>query len=144
MKFTKTHEVPHNSAEILLNTCQFNIFETYLGMCFAINLQIYLETLSLKRENVPVPGVLRLLLRKTGHWPPHDMKIFAIGSCTFLSSLLLEEQMMISDKKKTVGENTKSKRDHKTSGGFELKIARFKKATFISSQCFCCCCYCTG
>ena len=59
-------------AEILLNTCQFNIFETYLGMCFAINLQIYLETLSLKRENVPVPSVLRLLLRKTGHWPVHD------------------------------------------------------------------------
>ena len=113
-------------------------------MCFAINLQIYLETLSLKRENVPVPGVLRLLLRKTGHWPPHDMKIFATGTCTFRSSLLLEEQMMISDKKKTVGENTKSKRDRKTSGGFELKIARFKKATFISSQCFCCCCYCTG
>ena len=57
--------------------------------------------------------------------------------------------MMISDKnkKKTVGENTKFKRDHKTSGGFEIKIARFKKATFISShsQCFCCCCcYCTG
>ena len=72
MKFTKTHEVPHNSAEILLNTCQFNIFETYLGMCFAINLQIYLETLALKRENVPVPSVLRLLLRKTGHWPVHD------------------------------------------------------------------------
>ena len=108
MKFTKTHEVPHNSAEILLNTCQFNIFETYLGMCFAINLQIYLETLSLKRENVPVPGVLRLLLRKTGHWPPHDMKIFAIGTCTFLSSLLLEEQMMISDKKKKLWERIPS------------------------------------
>ena len=77
-------------------------------MCFAINLQIYLETLSLKRENVPVPGVLRLLLRKTGHWPPHDMKIFATGTCTFRSSLLLEEQMMISDKKKKLWERIPS------------------------------------
>ena len=50
-------------------------------------------------ENVPkLPGVLRLLLQKTGHWPVHDIKGFATGA--FLSSLLLTEQMMISDKKK--------------------------------------------
>ena len=115
-----------------------------MGMFFAINLQIYLETLSVKQENIPIRSVLRLLLQKTGHWPVHDIKSFAIGTCTFLSSLLLKEQMMISDKRKPVRENTKSKRDRKASSGFEHKIARFKKATFISSRCFCCCCYCTG
>jgi len=36
-------------------------------------------------------------LQKTGHWPVHDIKRFAIGA--FLSSLLLKEQMMISYKK---------------------------------------------
>ena len=56
--------------------------------------QIYLETLSLQRENVPkLPAcVLRLLLRKTGLWPVHDIKSFAIGA--FLTSLLLTEQMI--------------------------------------------------
>ena len=54
---------------------------------------------ALQRENVPkLPDVLRLLLRKPGHWPVHEVKSFAIG--TFLSSLVLKEQMMISDKKK--------------------------------------------
>ena len=54
---------------------------------------------ALQRENIPkLPGVVRLLLRKPGHWPVHEIKSFAIG--TFLSSLLLKEQMMISDKKK--------------------------------------------
>ena len=54
---------------------------------------------ALQRENVPkLPNVLRLLLRKPGHWPVHEIKSFAIG--TFLSSLLLKEQMMISEKKK--------------------------------------------
>ena len=33
--------------------------------------------------------------------------------------------------------------DRKASGGFEHKIAGLKKATFVSSRCFCCCCYCT-
>ena len=70
-----------------------------MGLFFAVNLQIYLETSSLQRENVPkLPGVPRLLLQKTGHWPVHDIKSFVIGA--FLSSLLLKEQMMISDKKK--------------------------------------------
>ena len=98
---------------------------------------------ALQRENIPkLPNVLRLLLRKPGHWPVHEIKSFAIA--TFLSSLLLKEQMMISDKKKKpVRDNTKSKRDRKASRGFEHKMARFKKATFRSSRCFCCC-YCTG
>ena len=40
--------------EILSNTCRYNIFETYFsywGYLLAINLQIYLKTLSLKRGN---------------------------------------------------------------------------------------------
>ena len=67
-----------------------------MGLFFAVNLQIYLKTSSLHQENVPkLPGVLWLLLRKTGHWPVHDIKSSAIG--TFLRSLLLKELMMISD-----------------------------------------------
>ena len=69
-----------------------------MGLFFTVNLQIYFETSSPQQENVPnLPGVFRFLLRKTGHWPVHDIKSFAIG--TLLSSLLLKEQMMISDKK---------------------------------------------
>ena len=56
----------------------------------------------------------------------HDIKSFAIG--TFLSSLLLQEQIKVSDK--TLRDNTKSKRDRKANGGFEHKIAGSKKATF--------------
>ena len=59
---------------------------------------------SLQLENGPkLPGVLRLLLQKTGHWPVHDIKSFAISA--FLSSLLLKEQMKISDKKNLVQDN---------------------------------------
>ena len=53
-KFTKTRKIPQNSVEILSNTCLYNIFETYFsywGYLLAINLQIYLKTLSLKRAN---------------------------------------------------------------------------------------------
>ena len=61
-KFTKTRKIPRNSVEILSNTCLYNIFETYFsyrGYLLAVNLQIYLETSSLKRaNNVPkLPGV---------------------------------------------------------------------------------------
>ena len=70
-KFTKTHEIPRNSVEILPNTCRHNIFESYLGYwgcLLAVNLLIYLETSSPQRvNNTPkIPGVLRLMLRKTG------------------------------------------------------------------------------
>ena len=60
----------------------------------------------------------------------HDIKIFAIGA--FLSSLLLKEQMMISDKKKKnlVRDNTQTKWDCNASEGFKHKIGGFKKATF--------------
>ena len=63
VKFTKTRKIPRNSVEILSNTCLYNIFETYLsywGYLLAVNLQIYLETLSLKHANnvprLPGPG----------------------------------------------------------------------------------------
>ena len=117
------------------------------GAVFTINWQIYFETSSLQREKDPK---LRLFLDYyceklgTGQWPVHDIKSFAIGA--FLSSSLLKEQMMICDKKKKnlVRDNTKCKRDRQASGGFEHKIAGFKKATFMSSRCSCCCCCCTG
>ena len=48
-----------------------------MGLFFTVNLQIYFETSLPQRENVPkLPGVFRLLLRKTGHWPVHDIKSF--------------------------------------------------------------------
>ena len=53
-KFTKTWKIPQNSVEILSNTSLYNIFETYLsywGCLLAVNLQIYLETSSLKCAN---------------------------------------------------------------------------------------------
>ena len=62
VKFTKMCEIPRNSREILSYTCQYNIFETYLGYwgcLFAENLQIYLEASSPQCvNNVPkLPGV---------------------------------------------------------------------------------------
>ena len=70
-KFTKTRDIPRNSLEILPNTCRHNIFESYLGCwgcLLAVNLLIYLETSSPQRVNniLKLPGVLRLMLRKTG------------------------------------------------------------------------------
>ena len=70
-KFTKTREIPRNSLEILPSTRRHNIFESYLGCwgcLLAVNWLIYLETWSLQRvNNIPkLPGVLRLMLRKTG------------------------------------------------------------------------------
>ena len=59
-----------------------NIFETYLsywGYLLAINLQIYLETSSLKRaNNGPETTRLRLCCEKLG--TSYDVKGFAIGS----------------------------------------------------------------
>ena len=61
-----------------------------MELFFAVHLQIYLETSSLQRENIPkLQGVLRLLWQKTGLWPVHDIKSYAID--TFLSSLLLKK-----------------------------------------------------
>ena len=70
-KFTKTHEIPRNSLEILPNTCRHNIFESYLGCwgcLLAVNLLIYLETSSPQRvkQHPKTTRRLRLMLRKTG------------------------------------------------------------------------------
>jgi len=71
-KFTKTLKILQNSLEIIPNICCYNIFETYLGCwscLLAVNLQIYRGTSSLQQvNNIPkLPGILRLMLRKTGH-----------------------------------------------------------------------------
>ena len=70
-KFTKTLKIPRNSVEILSTTCLYNIFETdlsYWGYLLAANVQIYLETLSLKRANsvLKLPGVD--YVAKIGHY----------------------------------------------------------------------------
>ena len=61
-KFTKTCKIPQNSLEILSNTCLYNLFETcpsYRGCLLAVNVQIYLETLSMKQANnvLKLPGI---------------------------------------------------------------------------------------
>ena len=71
VKFTNTREIQRNSLEILPNTCRHNIFESYLGCwgcLLAVNVLIYLQTSSPQRVNniLQLPGVLRLMLRKTG------------------------------------------------------------------------------
>ena len=50
----------------------FRLMELFL----AVHFQIYLETSSLQRENIPkLPGVLRLSWQKTGHWPVHELVV---------------------------------------------------------------------
>ena len=71
-KFPKKREIPRNPLEIFPNTCRQNICILILAIrpvLFTSNVQIYLETSSLQRiNNVPkLLGVLRLMLRKTGH-----------------------------------------------------------------------------
>ena len=98
-KFTKTLKIPQNSVDILSNTCLYNIFETYLsywGCLLAVNLQIYLETSSLKYTN----NVMKL----TGidyvvkNWAL-TMMLKALLLVRFWSVLLLKEQMMTSVRK---------------------------------------------
>ena len=90
-KFTKKHTIPRNSVEILSNACLYNIlFETYLsywGYLLAVNLQIYLETLSLKHaNNIPKTTRYRLYWKKLG--TSCDVKGFAIGP--FLEYVVVE------------------------------------------------------
>ena len=91
-KFTKKHTIPCNSVEILSNACLYNIFETYLsywGYLRAVNLQIYLETLSLKHaNNIP---------QTTRYWALGVM-LKVLPLVHFWSMLLLKEQMMTSFK----------------------------------------------
>ena len=98
-KFTKTCKIPWNSVEILSTTCLYNIFETYLsywGYLLDINLQIYLDTSSLKRaNNVPkLPGVDYV----AKNWAL-AMMLKALPLVHFWSVLLLKEQMMTSVRK---------------------------------------------
>ena len=93
-KFTRTQKIPRNSVEILSNTCQYSIFETYFsywGYLLAVNLQIYLRTSSLKRaNNIPkLPGVDYV----AKNWAL-AMMLKALPLVHFWSILLLKEQMM--------------------------------------------------
>ena len=95
----KTHKIQQNSVDILSNTCLYNIFETYLsywGCLLAVNLQICLETLSLKcANNVPkLPGVDYV----AKNWAL-AMMLKALPLVHFWSILLLKEQMMTSVRK---------------------------------------------
>ena len=80
-KFRYFREIPQNSPknakyfEICQKYFQIHVGKTYLililairPVLFTLNVQIYLETSSLQQvNNVPkLPGVLRLMLRKTG------------------------------------------------------------------------------
>ena len=88
-KFTKTRKIPPNSAEILSNTCLYNIFEThfsYWGYLIAINLQImYIRTSSLHLCKLckQSPETTRHKLGTS-----HDVKSFAIGS--FLERIVVD------------------------------------------------------
>ena len=98
-KFTKTRKIPRNLVKILSNRCLYNIFETYFsywGYLLAVNLQIYLETLSLKRAN-NVPKLLGIdYVAK--NWTL-AMMLKALPLVHFLSVLLLKEQIITSVKK---------------------------------------------
>ena len=92
-------EIPRNSVEIVSNTCLYSIFETclsYWGYLLAVNLQIYLETLSLKcANNVPkLPGVDYV----AKNWAL-AITLEALPLVHFWSVLLLKEQMTASVRK---------------------------------------------
>ena len=92
-------KVPQNLEEILSNSCLYNIFETYLscwGSLPAVNLQIYLESSSLKlANNVPkLPGIDYVVK----NWAL-AMMLKALPLVHFWSILLLKEQMITSLRK---------------------------------------------
>ena len=95
------HKNTGNQAKFAGNlTKHMSASESYLGSCFlALNLLIYLETSSPQVVNIPkLPGVLRLVLQKTGKQrcknrgvPSVDWGSFAVGDhlrrCTSVASL---------------------------------------------------------
>ena len=96
VKFTKMCKIPRNSREILSNTCQYNIFETYLGYwgcLIAKNLQIYLETSSPQCANdIPkLPGVNYVVKNWT-----LVMMLKALPLAHFSSALLLKYYVRLS------------------------------------------------
>ena len=92
----KHAKVPQNLEEILSNSCLYNIFETYLscwGSLPAVNLQIYLESSSLKlANNVPkLPGIDYVVK----NWAL-AMMLNTLPLVHFWGVLLLKEQMITS------------------------------------------------
>ena len=95
----KNPKIPRNSVEILSNTCLYNIFETYFsyrGYLLAVNLQIYLETSSLKcANNIPkLPGIDYV----AKNWAL-AMMLKTLPLVHFWSVLLSKEEMMTSVRK---------------------------------------------
>ena len=79
-EFQENPQNPAKFARNLPNTFRHNTFESYLGCwgwLLAVNLLIYRETSSPQRVNniTKLPGVLRLMLRKTGkqRWKNPDI-----------------------------------------------------------------------
>ena len=98
-KFTKTRKILRNLVKILSNRCLYNVFETYFsywGYLLAVNLQIYLETSSLKRANdvVKLPGIDYV----AKSWAL-AMMLKALPLVHFLSVLSLKEQMITAVRK---------------------------------------------
>ena len=96
------HKNMRNTAKFSRNLIKCNIFETYLsywGYLLAVNLQIYLDTSSLKRaNNVPkLPGVDCV----AKNWAL-AMMLKALPLVHFWSVLLLKEKMMTSVRKMLV------------------------------------------
>ena len=94
----------NNSVEILSNTCLYNIFETYLnhwGYLLAVNVKIYLETLSLVKStrNIPkLPGIDYVVK----NWAL-AMMFKALSLVHFWNVLLLKEQnLMMTSFRKTL------------------------------------------
>ena len=105
-KSCEIHKNMQNTAKfainlIKINTCLYSIFETYLsywGYLIAVNLQIFLETSSLKHaNNVPkLPGVDYRYVAK--NWAL-AMMFKALLLVHFWSLLLLKEQILTSVRK---------------------------------------------
>ena len=98
-KFTKTRKIPWNSVEVLSNTCLYSNFETclsYWGYLLAVNSQIYVKTLSLKRaNNIPKLQGVDYVVK---NWAL-AMMLKALPLVHFWSVMLLKEQMMTSVRK---------------------------------------------
>ena len=128
-KFTKTHKIPRNSVEVLSNTCLYSNFETclsYWGYLLAVNSQIYVKTLSLKRaNNVPkLPGVDFV----AKNWAL-AMMLKALPLAHFWSVLLLKEQMM-TFVRKTLKRWSDQRKTDQFLAKFALKITT-KAAVFL-------------
>ena len=134
-KSAKSREIPkntqntRNSVEILSNTWLYSNFETclsYWGYLLAVNSQIYVKTLSLKRaNNVPkLPGVDYV----AKNWAL-AMMLKALPLAHFWSVLLLKEQMM-TFVRKTLKRWSDQRKTDQFLAKFALKITT-KAAVFL-------------